>query len=107
MEGHYYPNPIRPTKTVSLRRPLQSAIAILAVATMPISAASLSPDLAIVNASIHTMDPRQPQAEAVAIWGNRIMAVGSSEEVRVLANQKTRLIDAQKRPVFPGFNDAH
>jgi predicted amidohydrolase YtcJ len=35
------------------------------------------------------------------------MAVGSSEEVRVLANQKTRLIDAQKRPVFPGFNDAH
>jgi predicted amidohydrolase YtcJ len=74
---------------------------------MPTSAASLSPDLVIVNASIHTMDPRQPQAQAVAIWGNRIAAVGPSEEIRALANTKTRLIDAQKRLLLPGFNDAH
>jgi predicted amidohydrolase YtcJ len=74
---------------------------------MPTSAASLSPDLVIVNASIHTMDIRLPQAHAVAIWGNRIAAVGSSEEIRALANSKTRLVDAQKRLVLPGFNDAH
>jgi len=87
--------------------PYLTAVAILTSLTMPTHAASLSPELVIVNASIHTMDVRQPQAQAVAIWGNRIAAVGSSEEIRALANSKTRLIDAQKRLVLPGFNDAH
>jgi predicted amidohydrolase YtcJ len=87
--------------------PYLTAVAILGLITMPTSAASLSPELVIVNASIHTMDPRQPQAEAVAIWGNRIAAVGASEEIRALASTKTKLIDAQKRLLLPGFNDAH
>src|SRR5262249_23874469 len=84
-----------------------TAIATLAFVTMPINAASLSPDLVIMSASVHTMDPRQAQAEAVAICGNRIAAVGSGAEIRALANPKTRLIDAHKRLLLPGFNDAH
>src|SRR5438552_530332 len=71
------------------------------------TAASLLPDLAILNATVHTMFGRQPQVEAVAIWGNRLAAVGSSAEIRALTGKKTRLIDAQKRLVLPGFNDAH
>ncbi len=68
---------------------------------------SLAPDLIILNATVHTMDEAQPTAEAVAILGNRIAAVGSSKELRALAGPKTRVIDAAKRTVFPGFNDAH
>jgi predicted amidohydrolase YtcJ len=68
---------------------------------------SLAPDLIIVNALVHTMDPRQPFAQAVAIHGNRIVAVGSSKEIRKMAGSMTRVIDAQKRVVLPGFNDSH
>ena len=68
---------------------------------------SLAPDLIIVNALVHTMDPRQPVAEAVAIHGNRIVAVGSSKEIRKMAGSMTRVVDAQKRVVLPGFNDSH
>src|SRR6185369_15215394 len=66
-----------------------------------------APDLIIVNAVIHTMDQKQPTAEAVAIYGNRIMAVGSTKEIRKLAAANTRVIDAKKQLVLPGFNDAH
>jgi hypothetical protein len=68
---------------------------------------SLTPDLIIVNAVVHTMDPKQPLAEAVAIYGNRIVSVGTSKEVKRMAGPSTRVIDAQKRAVLPGFNDAH
>ena len=68
---------------------------------------SLAPDLIIVNAIVHTMDPKQPLAEAVAIYGNRIVLVGTSKEIRKMAGSSTRVIDAQKRVVLPGFNDAH
>jgi predicted amidohydrolase YtcJ len=68
---------------------------------------SLPPDLLIVNGSVHTMDASQRTAEAVAILGNRIVALGSSTELRPLASPRTRIIDAQQHTVLPGFNDAH
>ncbi len=73
----------------------------------PAKESSLSPDLIILNASVHTMDAARPTAGAVAVLGNRIVAVGSSEEIRALAGVRTRVIDAAGRTVFPGFNDAH
>ena len=73
----------------------------------PASGASPAPDLLIVNASVHTMDPARPAAEAVAIGGNRILALGASGELRAWAGPKTRVIDAGGGTVFPGFNDAH
>jgi predicted amidohydrolase YtcJ len=68
---------------------------------------SLPPDLLIVNGSVHTMDSDRPTAEAVAILGNRIVALGSSAELRSLAGPNTRIIDAHGNTVVPGFNDAH
>ena len=67
----------------------------------------LAPDLIIHNATVRTMDSRQPTAEAVAIFGNRIVAVGSSKDTKKLAGSRTRSIDARKQLVLPGFNDAH
>jgi predicted amidohydrolase YtcJ len=68
---------------------------------------SPSPNLIIVNAKVRTMEESRPTAEAVAIFGNRIIAVGSSEEIRKLAGTGTRIIDAKQQLVLPGFNDSH
>lgn len=66
-----------------------------------------SPTLAIVNARIWTGDEAQPWAEAIAINGEKIIHVGSSEEVRKMLTDSTKLIDAQGQMLVPGFNDSH
>ena len=63
--------------------------------------------LAIVNARVWTGDARRPWADAVAISGDRITAVGSSAEIRKLATAGARVIDAKGAMVLPGFTDAH
>ena len=63
--------------------------------------------LAIVNARVWTGDPRRPWADAVAVRGERIAAVGSSAEVRKLATVGTRVVDARGQMLLPGFHDAH
>jgi len=68
---------------------------------------ALAPDIIVVNGVVHTMDPRQPLAEALAIYKNQIVAVGTNKEIRALAGNTTRVIDARERLVLPGFNDAH
>lgn len=85
-------------------------IAILTLAmstTVQTNPAALAPDLIVINAAIRTMNDAQPRAEALAIRGNLIVAVGSTTDVRALASPNTRVVDAQKRSVLPGFNDAH
>ena len=81
----------------------------LSLMTLPVHAdkPSLVADTIIVNAVVHTMNPAQPTAEAVAIYANRIVAVGSSKDIKKLAGPNTRTIDAKKRLLLPGFNDAH
>lgn len=64
-------------------------------------------DLVLYNGKMYTMDKINPQAEAVAIAGGRIVAVGSSSAVRGLANGQTRQIDLRGRTVTPGLVDAH
>src|ERR1039458_26350 len=94
-------------------RPMKTVAAVIAVSCsmltppVPANASSLAPDLVIINASVHTMDEAHPTAEAVAILGNRIAAIGSIAEIRALAGKGTRVIDAAGKTVFPGFNDAH
>ena len=68
---------------------------------------SVAPDIVIVNGSVHTMDDARPTAEAVAISGTRISALGSTAEIRALADARTRVVDAGGKTVFPGFNDSH
>lgn len=64
-------------------------------------------DLVLLNGKIWTVNDRQPEAEAVAILGHRIIAVGASKDLRKLIGPQTRVIDLQGRRVVPGFNDAH
>jgi predicted amidohydrolase YtcJ len=64
-------------------------------------------DLLLVNGRVYTLDPAQPWAEAVAISGDRIAAVGTSASLRARAGADTRVIDLSGAFVLPGFNDAH
>lgn len=67
----------------------------------------MSADLVIHNARILTMNPDHPRAEAIALTGNRITAVGVNAEILALAGPATRVVDAREATVLPGFNEAH
>jgi len=66
-----------------------------------------SADLIITNAKIWTVDKTRPQAEAMAILRDRIVAVGSAADVDLWHGPQTKVIDAQGKLLLPGFNDAH
>ncbi len=69
----------------------------------------LSPycDLVFLNGNVVTVDARFSLAQAVAISGNRIAAVGSDDQVRPLIGNKTAVVDLKGRTVLPGINDSH
>jgi predicted amidohydrolase YtcJ len=64
-------------------------------------------DLVLVNGRFYTLDEQQPWAEAVAVRGDQIIAVGSNSEVRKFAGSETETIDLDGAFALPGFNDAH
>jgi predicted amidohydrolase YtcJ len=66
-----------------------------------------APDHIYFNGKIWTADDAKPLAEAFATRGDRILAVGTNQEIRALANAETSLSDLKGRLVVPGFNDAH
>lgn len=66
-----------------------------------------SPDLILYNADIMTINPGQPKAEALAIVGDRIVAVGSNREIRRMASSHTKKVDIGGHFIAPGFIDAH
>ena len=63
-------------------------------------------DMILHNGRLITMDDGQPTATAMAIKGNRIMAVGG-DDVRSLAGKATRMVDLKGACVVPGFIDCH
>jgi len=65
------------------------------------------PTLILSQATVLTMHPRQPRAQAIAVQEGRIVAVGTTAEVLRLRGDGTQLIDCQGAAVLPGFIDAH
>jgi predicted amidohydrolase YtcJ len=59
------------------------------------------------NGKVWTADETKPVAQAIATRGERILGVGTNEEMRALANAETAVTDLHGRLVVPGFNDAH
>jgi len=64
-------------------------------------------DMIIINGKLFTSDPNESTAQALAIEGNLIKAVGTTKEIEKLATPTTTVIDAKERLVLPGFNDSH
>lgn len=64
-------------------------------------------DLVLVNGKIWTVDKSNPQAQAVAMWGDKILAVGTDREIKTLVGSETEVIDLDGKLVLPGFYDNH
>ena len=64
-------------------------------------------DSILLNARIYTVNPRQPWAEALAIRGDKIVAVGSAKQIAAYRGPSTHVLDAKNRLVLPGFTDCH
>jgi len=80
----------------------------LVLAAAPsLCAAQTSVDTVLVHGKVWTENPKQPEAEAVAIADGKIVAVGDSAKILKLAVPKTKVIELAGRRVVPGFNDAH
>jgi len=89
-------------------RGLIFSISLLLLATASATAQqSTSADLVLLHGLVWTVDRAHPQAEALAIHGSRIIAVGSDAEISKWVGPATRTIDAHGKSVVPGFIDAH
>ena len=66
-----------------------------------------SADLVLRGGAVHTVDPAQPTAQAMAVQAGRIVAVGSDAEVAARIGPGTRVVELRGRTVLPGFQDAH
>lgn len=84
-----------------------SAALLLLMTGVFASGQTLTADLVITNAAVHTMNPANKAARSIAVLGNKIVAVGSDADTRPLIGAKTRVIDAKGKVIVPGFNDAH
>ncbi len=80
----------------------------LAAVAIPVAAESSHPaDVILVNARIYTVNPQQPWADAIAVRGGQILAVGDKTKIEAYRGKATKVIDAQGRLVLPGFTDCH
>ena len=94
-------NPFAPHKILAI------ALVTSAAATAILHAQQPAPDLILSNGKIITVDERFTIAQAVAIQGDRVVAVGTNQAITQLAGTNTRRIDLRGRAVIPGLIDNH
>jgi predicted amidohydrolase YtcJ len=79
----------------------------MASATFAADAPSQPADIIITNARIYTVNPQQKWAEAIAIRGDKIVAVGERKQIEAMRGPATKVVDAGHRLLLPGFTDCH
>lgn len=84
-----------------------AAAVCLTAGGLPAQETSAAADTVILHAKVYTLNARQPWAEAVAVRGEKILAVGSEKEIAAYRGPSTSVIDAQGRMLLPGFTDTH
>ena len=82
-------------------------LALLVLATGPVLARAQSPDLIVTASHVWTGDSTRPRAAALAVRGDRIVAVGTREEVLRLRGSGTQVLEMGSRFIAPGFIDNH
>ena len=68
---------------------------------------TIDADLVLTNGNVATMDIAKPMAEAIAISGDRILAVGSAESIKNYIGAETKIIDLDGQFAMPGFIEGH
>jgi predicted amidohydrolase YtcJ len=95
---------------VKLRSPNRTARRVAAAALLLVpSALEAQPkaDLVLRGATVYTMDAKRPTAEAIAVSGNRIVAVGSNADVAPFVGSATKVLELAGHTVIPGFKESH
>jgi len=91
----------------------QRSLAVFALNAIVLAACHSAPassdvaDLVLTGGKVVTVDPARPQVEAVAIRGDRILAVGTADEIRRHVGRDTETVDLAGRLVIPGFIETH
>lgn len=80
---------------------------LLAIAMLPSAEPPVAADLVLLNGKVWTVERDIPEAQAIAVWRDRILKVGSDDEIKPLVGPKTKVIDLKGRRVTPGFHDSH
>ncbi len=78
-----------------------------AVGASSLDAGTQAAEIILINGFIYTVEPDQPNVEAMAIRDGKILALGTSAEIKKLAGEKTQIIDLAERMVMPGLIDGH
>ncbi len=91
---------------------MRTLTALSVVLTVTLGGCQSSPegetaDLILKDANVITVDPDRPQAEAIAIQGDLILAVGTNDEVDAFVGDTTRVLSLNGATVVPGLIDAH
>jgi len=95
------------------RLPLVTPLLVFALSLLLISCdaaddvSSGTADLVLLDGRIVTVDDDQPEAEAIAVAGNEILAVGSTDDIRSYVSNDTEVIELNGRLVLPGFIEGH
>lgn len=88
--------------------PMNPKIALLILSLVfPAVCLSQVADLVFVNGKLWTVDEKHPTAEGVAVLGDKIMAVGTTADMKKLVGTATRIIDLKGKRMLPGFIDNH
>src|SRR2546422_1854899 len=101
------------TETLMTRRSVL-AVTILVLASVGRAGAQSTPaillkhpELVIVNAKVVTVDDSFSIHQAIAVRDGRVLAIGTTDDIRALAGPSTRVVDAGGRTVLPGLIDSH
>jgi len=89
------------------RKHLSLSLILAALSLASCGSSHPSADLVILHGKLFTVDPSHPQAQALAVVADRIVAVGTDAEIQPWIGPQTKTIDAHGNSVLPGFNDAH
>lgn len=80
---------------------------VLLLSVTSIATAQLHADAVFVNGKVWTVDPSNPEAEAVVVFNRRIVFVGSTKDAMKFAGSTTRVVDLTGKRMLPGFIDDH
>ena len=88
-------------------RLLLIVLSVLLVSFMPLQSPVSSADIVFKNGNVYTANDKAPQAQAIAVKGDRIVFVGTNAAVQKFVGTNTRVVDLQGKTVLPGFTDSH
>src|SRR5689334_13366331 len=82
-------------------------LSILLLSVLPLQPSVAPADIVFKNGNVYTANDKAPQAEAIAVKGDRIVFAGTNGDAQKYVGANTRVVDLHGNTVLPGFTDSH